>query len=147
MGSSKLLSLATATLGVSVATAQLAVDPTSFNFTHPGVFLSREQLDSIAAHVAAGEQPWTLAYADMSSETLGAPTRKPQPVPVVECGPFSIPDIGCAPERSDAMAAYLNALRWVVEGEQAYADKAVEYMDAWSETLTLHNVSSDVRRA
>ncbi|PSK59460.1 hypothetical protein B9Z65_3784 [Elsinoe australis] len=117
-------------------------------FKHPGVLLSQSQLDFVADRIAAADQPWTLAYADMTGETLAALSRKPNPVAVVECGPFSTPDIGCAPERSDAAAAYLNALRWVIEGKQEHANKAIEYMDAWSGNLTGHlNVNAGLQAA
>ncbi|KAF4555596.1 Hypothetical protein D9617_2g055580 [Elsinoe fawcettii] len=120
----------------------------TFTFQHPGVLLSQSQLDFIKDRVAAGDQPWTLAYADMSGETLSALSRKPGTVPVVECGPFSTPDIGCAQERSDAAAAYLNALRWVIQGRQEHADKAIQYLDDWSSTLTGHlNVNAGLQAA
>lgn len=111
------------------------------SFTHPGVLFPGSQLSLIRDKVAASAQPWTLAYADMRSETLASLTRKPRPVPEVACGPFSNPDIGCAQERFDAFAAYNNALAWAVEGKQEFADKAIEYMDAWSEMLKGHTVS------
>ncbi|KAG8628440.1 hypothetical protein KVT40_004313 [Elsinoe batatas] len=120
----------------------------TFAFQHPGVLLSRTQLDFIRDRVAAGDQPWTLAYADMTGETLAALSRKPGTVPVVESGPFSTPDIGCAQERSDAAASYLNALRWVIEGKQEHADKAIQYLDDWSATLTGHsNVNAGLQAA
>ena len=37
---------------------------------------------------------------------------------------------------SDSQMAYHCALMWVITGEQRYADKAIEILNAWSGTLT-----------
>ncbi len=37
--------------------------------------------------------------------------------------------------RNDDRAVYSQALQWVVTGDQAHADKAIEILDAWSSTI------------
>lgn len=74
----------------------------------------------------------------MLAHPLGSLTRKPSPVATVECGPTSTPNIGCYDERQDALAAYGMSLAWALTGVQAYADKAIDYMNIWAQTLKNH---------
>ncbi|PNH44835.1 hypothetical protein VD0003_g9339 [Verticillium dahliae] len=37
------------------------------------------------------------------------------------------------------MVTYLNALAWTVTGTQAYANKAITFMDSWASTIKAHN--------
>jgi Alginate lyase/Carbohydrate binding module (family 6) len=120
----------------------LAIDTPSYTFQHPGVLVSRPQLDLVKAKVAAGAEPWKTAYAAMAASSYAALTYTPHPRSVVECGPSSNPDYGCSDERNDAIAAYTHALRWYITGDVRYAQKAVEIMDAWSGTITDHTNSN-----
>jgi hypothetical protein len=60
------------------------------------------------------------------------------PRAVVECGPYSMPNLGCAEEINDAVAAWAHALAWQITGDEAYAKKAVEIMNAWARTFRTH---------
>ena len=112
-------------------------------FTHPGVLLNRAQLDFIKSKVNARQQPWYDAYNAMLADTLASPTRSPSPYATVACGSSSMnPSTGCKPEREDALAAYANALAWYISGTQAYATKAISYMNAWASTLKAHTNSN-----
>src|SRR5262249_15410909 len=57
------------------------------------------------------------------------------PVPQVQSGPRSNPDIGAKDEQADCGAAYSHALMWYITGDEAYAKKSIEIMNAWSGTL------------
>jgi Alginate lyase len=122
----------TAAAGVTTPAAVPAV------FTHPGVLVSRSQLDFVKAKVAAGAQPWKGAYDQMVAHPLAAQSRNPSPRAVVECGYISNPNLGCTEERQDALAAYANALRWYITGDSRYAQKAISIMDAWSAVIRSH---------
>jgi hypothetical protein len=111
-------------------------------FTHPGVLVSRPQLDFVKAQVNAGAQPWKAAYDQAKGSAYASLSRTPKPRPVVECGPYSNPDNGCTDEREDAIAAYTDALVWYLSGDARYAQKAIELMDAWSATITSHTNSN-----
>ena len=112
-------------------------------FTHPGVLLDKAQLDFIKSKVQSGAQPWTDAYNDMLSSTLGSTTRTPSPVATVACGPNSMnPDVGCKEERQDALAAYAMSLAWYITGKTSYAQKAISYMNAWARTISAHTDSN-----
>jgi hypothetical protein len=49
-----------------------------------------------------------------------------------------MPNVGCSAEMSDAIAAYTQALLWVLTGSQSYARKSIEIMNAWSAVLKQH---------
>ncbi len=111
-------------------------------FTHPGVGVSRPQLDFIRAKVNAGAQPWTNAFNQAKNSNYGSLNRTPTPRAVVECGSYSNPNYGCTNEREDAIAAYTDALIWYVTRDDRYAQKAIQLMDAWSATLRDHTNSN-----
>ncbi|QTE02908.1 alginate lyase family protein [Streptomyces cyanogenus] len=111
-------------------------------FVHPGVTVSRAQLDFARGKVLAGAQPWKSAYDQMMASKYASLSRTPRPRAVVECGSYSNPDYGCTDEREDAIAAYTDALAWYVTRDERYAKKAIELMDAWSAVLTDHTNSN-----
>ncbi|MFF0434246.1 alginate lyase family protein [Streptomyces sp. NPDC004327] len=107
------------------------------HFTHPGVLVGKAQLAAVRKHVAAGQEPWKTAYEDMRASKYAAPDYTPHPAKTVACASNAGTD-ACVAEREDAIAAYTQALMWQISGDTAYADKAVEIMDAWSKTVKRH---------
>jgi hypothetical protein len=123
-------------------TGQAAVAASPTTFTHPGVMVSRSQLDYVRTQVQSGAQPWASAYQQMTSSSYASLSRAPKPRSVVECGSYSNPNNGCTDEREDAIAAYTDALIWYVSRDSRYADKAIELMNAWSAVITDHTNSN-----
>ncbi|GAA1558112.1 alginate lyase family protein [Kribbella lupini] len=111
-------------------------------FTHPGVGVSRPQLDFVRAKVQAGAQPWTNAFNQAKNSAYGSLSRTAKPRAVVECGSYSNPNYGCTDEREDAIAAYTDALIWYITRDDRYAQKAIQLMDAWSATIRDHTNSN-----
>ncbi|MFF2325474.1 MULTISPECIES: alginate lyase family protein [unclassified Streptomyces] len=111
-------------------------------FTHPGVLVSRPQLDFVRAKVQAGAQPWKSAYDQMLASRYASLTRTAKPRAVVECGSYSNPNYGCTDEREDAIAAYTLSLAWYISQDSRYATKAIEIMDAWSAVIQDHTNSN-----
>ena len=107
-------------------------------FTHPGVLVSRPMLDFVRGKVNANAQPWRAAYDQMAASSYASLSRTPRPRAVVECGPYSNPNLGCTDERQDAIAAYTLALMWYLTQDSRYATKSIQIMDAWSATITDH---------
>ncbi|MFC9647848.1 alginate lyase family protein [Streptomyces sp. NPDC059892] len=122
------------------ATAAVAAAPASF--THPGVNLNTAQLDFIRGKVQAGAQPWKSAYDQMMASKYASLSRTAKPRAVVECGSYSNPNNGCTDEREDAIAAYTDALAWYITRDDRYAQKAIQLMDAWSNTIKDHTNSN-----
>ncbi|MBM7789173.1 alginate lyase family protein [Tenggerimyces flavus] len=111
-------------------------------FTHPGVLVSAAQLDFVRGKVNANAQPWKAAWDQMMASRYASLSRVPKPRAVVECGSYSNPNLGCTDEREDAIAAYTLALAWYVTRDNRYATKAIEIMDAWSNTIRDHTNSN-----
>jgi hypothetical protein len=132
-----------ATAGVRfVANADTAPPTTTATFAHPGVLVSRAQLDFLKGKVAAKAQPWLNAYNQMIGSRYASLSRTPKPRATVECGSYSNPNNGCTDEREDAIAAYTDALAWYITGNAAYAQKSIALMDAWSATIKAHTNSN-----
>ena len=132
-----------ATAGVRfVANAETAPPTTTATFAHPGVLVSRAQLDFLKGKVAAKAQPWLNAYNQMIGSRYASLSRTPKPRATVECGSYSNPNNGCTDERQDAIAAYTDALAWYITGNAAYAQKSIALMDAWSATIKAHTNSN-----
>jgi hypothetical protein len=124
------------------AAARPAADKAPDTFTHPGVLVSKAQLDFVKDKVKAGSEPWKSAYDQMKSSDYASLERQAKPRETVECGPYSKPNLGCTDEREDAIAAYTDALVYYISGDKKYADKAIELMNAWSGTIKDHTNSN-----
>lgn len=111
-------------------------------FVHPGVTVSKGQLDLTRSKVNAGAQPWKGAFDRMMASKYADLNRTPKPRAVVECGSYSNPNHGCTDEREDAIAAYTQALAWYVTRDERHARKAIELMDAWSAVIRDHTNSN-----
>lgn len=111
-------------------------------FAHPGVTVSKGQLDFTRSKVNAGAQPWKGAFEQMTASKYADLKRTPRPRAVVECGSYSNPNLGCTDEREDAIAAYTHALAWYITRDERHARKAIELMDAWSAVIRDHTNSN-----
>jgi hypothetical protein len=107
-------------------------------FVHPGVLVDAAGLDFVKTKYNAGSDPWNSAFAAILESKYASPTYTPSPLANVMCGANSMPNVGCSAEMSDAIAAYTQALLWVLTGTASYAQKAIEIMNAWSAILKQH---------
>lgn len=115
------------------------------SFQHPGVLVSRAQLDFVKAQVQAKTEPFYTQflhaqanqYADLHYKLKGPPADG-----VIACGSHSKPDNGCHDEDADASAAYLQALLWYITGNHEYAQNAIEIMNAYSHSLKAYTLSN-----
>jgi hypothetical protein len=127
-------SAASTTVGPSGGTGSDGGAP----FRHPGVLVNLEQLELVKGKIASGAEPWNSAFASTLGSPYASSTYTPQPIADVVCGSDSNPDIGCSAEMGDAIAAYTQALLWAFTGTPAYAQKAIQIMNAWSAVLVQH---------
>jgi hypothetical protein len=103
-------------------------------FTHPGLLHTRGDLERMRKRVAAGEQPWKGGFERLRLDFQSRSDWKLR-------GPFEVVtrETGAAAGNPqmvvDGNAAYQNALMWCVTGDEAYARKSVEILNAWSKTL------------
>jgi len=101
-------------------------------FIHPGLLHSREDLERMKKAVAAKEEPIYAGYLQFIQNPSSQNTYKMQ-------GPLDTvgrnPTIGQNVYDNDANAAHQNAVMWYITGEKAYAEKAIEILNAWSSAL------------
>jgi hypothetical protein len=120
----------------------MGIEGGSGTFRHPGVLVNGAQLNFLKAKIAAGADPWTTAFGRAKRSSFGSLSYTAHPRAIVQCGSYSIPDLGCSDEQSDVVAAYTHALLWSLTGMREYAAKAVEIMNAWSAVLQDHTDSN-----
>ena len=104
-------------------------------FVHPGLLHSREELEFIKQKIAAGKEPWKIAWDKLRASESALLDYKPRPRVEVVRGPYNNPNIGSSEFSNDSAAAYTHALQWCLTGNEAHARKAVEILNAWSATL------------
>jgi hypothetical protein len=112
-------------------------------FVHPGLLHTEEDFNRMRAKVAAGAEPWASGWDRLITNPHSSLKWEARPVEVV----FRGLERGHAQNYpvlyNDIAAAYACALRWRISGDPAYADKAVEIMNAWSSTLKRIDGTSD----
>ena len=120
-----LASFVSALLSVAVLQAQ--------PFVHPGIFHSRNDLLRMKEAVAEKREPIYSGYRLFIQNPASAYTYKMQ-------GPLKMvarnPTVGQGNYDNDANAAHQNAIMWAITGQKAYADKAIEIINAWSSALS-----------
>jgi hypothetical protein len=112
---------------------------------HPGVLVSRGQLNFIKRQVKEKKEPiygeyqkaLTSQYAALDYKLMGPPTTG-----VIECGSYSRPDHGCHAENADATAAYLQAVLWWITSDHRYADNSIRIMNTYSHQLKGYTLSN-----
>lgn len=95
--------------------------------------MSAADLDYMKKQVLAGEQPWKDAFDRLKQNTNLQFQVKP--FTHVVRGPYGKPNIGGDDLSKGANLAYDCALMWYITGEKAYAQKAIEILNAWSPVL------------
>ena len=106
-------------------------------FVHPGMLHTTSDLEFMKAKILAGEEPWKEAWNQLKDSEIASLRYKPTPFKVVDNGPYNQPDNGGKEFVRDGASAYTMALQWYVEGDEAYAEKAIEIFNAWANTLEL----------
>jgi hypothetical protein len=120
----------TCALMLTLVSITLSQAPATFR--HPGIFNSQTDLDFIKSTVAANNgSPIVAGYQTLSGDTKGSLSYNAEPYAVVD-----VVASGSSPAetafRRDAHAAYIHAMKWVVTGNSAHRDKAVQILNAWS---------------
>ena len=104
-------------------------------FIHPGMLHTTKDLEFLKAKVTTGEAPWASLWTDLTTSKDADLNWKPQPIKTIVVGFFSKPDIGATAFTNDGNVAYTMALAYYVSKDKAYAEKAIEIINAWSYTL------------
>jgi len=103
-------------------------------FRHPGLLVTEDDFTRIRAHIKAGQEPWTTWWNKLCAERFATLDTRPFPEPAAyraDNSKFAM--------YTDIQRAWLLTLRWKLSDPQdnRYADKVVEFLDAWANTLKL----------
>jgi hypothetical protein len=119
---------------------ELLEDRRLLAFSHPGLLHTADDFDRMADKVAAGAQPWTAGWNALTSHGYSQLNADPRPLETVIRGGdgqnFNQMVV-------DIQRAYMTALRWKVTGDTRYADQTVEFLNAWSSTMTTLTGNAD----
>lgn len=112
-------------------------------FVHPGLLHTKNDFERMRSMVAKAEQPWLDGWKKLTANKHSGLGWKPNPKEVIYRGadgknPENYPSL-----YNDAAAAYALALRWQISGDDRFADKGVEILNAWAGTLTAIRGTSD----
>jgi hypothetical protein len=99
-------------------------------FVHPGMLHGAADLERIRKNVHDGIEPWAGAWKEFLKSRSLAKDFKPRPLETVGRG---VGSTGMNNIAGDCTAAYNNALAWYISGDEDYAKKAIEILDAWSQ--------------
>lgn len=115
----------------------------SRGFLHPGLLHTEADFDRMRNQVAQAQAPWVQGWQRLVDNPHASLKWQPHAQQAVYRGSDHVHPENYASLFNDAAAAYALALRWKVAQEPAYADKAVEILNAWAGNLTLIGGSSD----
>ena len=120
------------------AGAGAAAGPRSFR--HPGLLHTEEDFARMRAKIGAGAQPWVDGYGALTRSGRAQLGSVPHPLQTVIRGGDGE---NFRTMVEDLERAYQFALRWKISDDRAYADLAVQFLDAWSSTMTTLTGNAD----
>ncbi|MCP3727455.1 alginate lyase family protein [Paraburkholderia sp. CNPSo 3272] len=112
-------------------------------FAHPGLLHSEQDFERMRVDVAYGKQPWLQGWQRLIANRHASLDWTPRPQDAIYRGKNLDHAENYPLLFNDAAAAYALALRWKVSGDDAYADKSIEILNAWSGNLKKIDGSSD----
>ena len=105
---------------------------------HPGILHNAEALQRIKTRVAEGREPWKSAYTLFARDPRASMQYRVR-------GPFEYvsrtgarpgePNLHKKDFEDDCLAAYYNAMQWIITGDKGYAAKAMEILNGYGSTL------------
>lgn len=99
---------------------------------HPGLSHKKSDLDRMKYMVQAKIEPYYSSYIDMIGKTQASYNYTVLGNTSLKVIYRDAPKTNLTIFESDSRAAYYNALRWYIEGDERYAQKAVECLNAWT---------------
>lgn len=124
------------TFFVCVASFALLL-PTEAQFVHPGGLHTEADFERTKAKVEANEEPWSSAFKLLKTSKHVDLSWKPNPLAKIIRGGNNVWEPGGDNywvAYNDVATAYQCALVWKITGDEAYAKKAIEILNAWSKT-------------
>ncbi len=123
---------------VPIVLYSLATPVAAQTWTHPGIVVSPAQLAATRAAYQAGNSVIVAQVNKAKAGDYGSLSYRvqgPWSGGINQCGSNSNPNKGCQEADNDSNAAYVQALLWYLTGNQAYADNAIEIMNAYAKSF------------
>jgi hypothetical protein len=103
------------------------------HFTHPGIFTNKQTIQTVRDHIKSNNKPWVNSLTQWENWAKEALAQEPEPVQrVFRRTPNHI---GVDESIRDFNAAQHLAYLFCLTDKTEYADKAIEIINAWSNTL------------
>jgi ricin-type beta-trefoil lectin protein/alginate lyase/type IX secretion system substrate protein len=112
-------------------------------FVHPGLLHKQTDFDRMKARVNASAQPWLSGYNRLTANSHSSLNYVTGEVDSIFRGYDGVHAENYARLFNDAAAAYATAVRWKVSGDNAYANKSIAILNAWSSRLKYIGGTSD----
>ncbi|MGY5354142.1 alginate lyase family protein [Wenyingzhuangia sp. IMCC45467] len=116
-------------------------------FTHPGLLSTQVDFDRIVDKVGDNANPWMTGWSKLIYNSHAQLNYTPNPVVKLIRGGNSTEEPesdNYAAAFNDAAAAFQCAIRWKVTGDDDYADKSIEILNAWASTCTSLSGNSNI---
>jgi len=106
-------------------------------FQHPGLYVTSQQLASMRRAKEVPDSVSAKGYERLVASPLSSCSyaRSDGYYSTVERGPYNNPDVGSSQFSNDGTAVFYNALRWYLDGDVCHAQKAIELLNGWANTL------------
>jgi hypothetical protein len=113
-----------------------SITATAQTFVHPGGLHTQTDLDRMKTQVAAGAHPWIDSWNALIAHPKAQNTYNAAPQA----------NMGVSRQRAsaDAVAAYLNALRWYISGDTSYAACSRRILNGWAYAVNQVPTGQDV---
>ncbi|AMO93201.1 concanavalin A-like lectin/glucanases superfamily protein [Collimonas fungivorans] len=135
-GAAPVTTITSVTTTTPETTPETPTTPASTAFVHPGLLHTQADFDRMSQKVKAKASPWIDGWNVLIANGHGSLDYKPNPQAIVYRGNDGVHGQNFGVLYNDVAAAYACALRWKISGDELYAKKAVQIMNAWSSTLT-----------
>jgi len=126
--------------GASAVGASSTQPSSAQAFVHPGLMHTEPDFVRMRAKISAAEQPWVAGWNALTSSSRARLGATPNPLETVVRGGDGE---NFRTMVEDLERAYQFALRWKVSGDTAYADLAVQFLNAWSSTMKVLTGNAD----
>lgn len=103
-------------------------------FKHPGLLHTEEDFERIKSQLAEGHPAVVQGYENLKANEWSQSNVGTWPNETIKRGIAG--DENFMNAARGAAAAYQNALRWKISGDQAHADRAVYILNAWASICT-----------
>lgn len=110
----------------------------TYSFSHPCAMYTEEDFSRVREELSSGSVPAvTAAFNALKNSCYSQLSREPEPQELIVRGDpkgtgLSSENYGYA--MRDAAAAYQTALIWKLSGDESYAKKSIQTLNAWAQT-------------